>query len=394
MPAPLAKILLLSHKPPWPPVDGGTFATWQLARGLAAAGHRVDILSLATSKHPPAGDPPDGLGVKQEVVSIDTSLRVPQALRSLGSEIPYPVARFESAELRERLRGRSADLAQIDGFPMALYLETLQSATRVQTIRVHNDEGSLWSQRAATTRGLRQLVLKREADRLAAFQSRSWSRVDGLIAISEQIRRRCSETSATPSFTFPVTLDVPAEPPPLPDSPSFLHLAALDWWPNRIGLEWFLASVWPAIKQRTPDATLTLAGRGTLDVPLGPDQPDVSAVGEVDDPWDEIDRHLCLVAPNQQGSGVRVKLVEAMARGRVALTTSAGHAGLEAVPGRDLLVADEPSAMARLVSDTVADRRSAARLGRSAWAHARRHHDTATLMPRLTAFYDRLLASS
>ena len=56
-----------------------------------------------------------------------------------------------------------------------------------------------------------------------------------------------------------------------------------------------------------------------------------------------------LVAPLAFGAGTRIKLLEAFSRGVPVVTTSIGAAGLDAVPGRHLLIADAPGEMARAV---------------------------------------------
>ena len=51
------RILVVAHKPPYPPVDGGTLATLNLCLGLAKAGNNVTVLTLSTPKHPGSMEP-------------------------------------------------------------------------------------------------------------------------------------------------------------------------------------------------------------------------------------------------------------------------------------------------------------------------------------------------
>ena len=46
------KILILSHKPPYPKVDGGSIAISQMIEALLKIGHRVSLLYMETDKHP------------------------------------------------------------------------------------------------------------------------------------------------------------------------------------------------------------------------------------------------------------------------------------------------------------------------------------------------------
>ena len=77
--------------------------------------------------------------------------------------------------------------------------------------------------------------------------------------------------------------------------------------------------------------------------------------GYLDDMSDVLDDGTVVIVPLLSGSGTRVKILEAWARGLPVVSTSKGAEGLDAVDGRDLLIADEPDAFAdactRLVSD-------------------------------------------
>ncbi|MBN2262570.1 MAG: hypothetical protein JW735_06650, partial [Prolixibacteraceae bacterium] len=45
------KILFLANKPPYPPVDGGTIATFGIMEALANLGHQITVLAMNTKKH-------------------------------------------------------------------------------------------------------------------------------------------------------------------------------------------------------------------------------------------------------------------------------------------------------------------------------------------------------
>src|SRR5258706_1508202 len=73
-----------------------------------------------------------------------------------------------------------------------------------------------------------------------------------------------------------------------------------------------------------------------------------------------------VVVPLGRGGAPRLKIVEAMAMGKAIVSTTLGAEGIEAVPGRDLLVEDEPAAFADAVNRLVAEPGLAARIGQSA----------------------------
>ena len=131
---------------------------------------------------------------------------------------------------------------------------------------------------------------------------------------------------------------------------SFPHL------PNLDALDHFLAETWPQIRKRRPEARLTVAGARPPQRVLRLDGHDgVQVAGEVPDLGPLYRSHRALVVPLRAGSGTRLKILEAFASGLPVVSTTVGAEGIEAVDGKNLLIADEPQAMAaaaeRLLDD-------------------------------------------
>jgi glycosyltransferase involved in cell wall biosynthesis len=73
-----------------------------------------------------------------------------------------------------------------------------------------------------------------------------------------------------------------------------------------------------------------------------------------------------VVAPLRIARGIQNKVLEAMAMARPVVASPAAFEGIEAEPGRDLLVADGAAAMADAVGASLGHPKRAAALGRSA----------------------------
>jgi glycosyltransferase involved in cell wall biosynthesis len=73
-----------------------------------------------------------------------------------------------------------------------------------------------------------------------------------------------------------------------------------------------------------------------------------------------------VVVPMRLGSGTRIKVLEALARGKAMVSTSIGIEGLDLRPGVDVVVADEPAAFAQACTRLLGDREARRQLGRTA----------------------------
>ena len=78
------KILILSHKPPYPKIDGGSIAIAQVLEVLLEQGHHVTFLCMETDKHPANSITRTNLSFK--VIYVNTKLKIASAISNLFSK--------------------------------------------------------------------------------------------------------------------------------------------------------------------------------------------------------------------------------------------------------------------------------------------------------------------
>jgi len=125
------------------------------------------------------------------------------------------------------------------------------------------------------------------------------------------------------AVAVPIATPVPARCEPLPDAPSAAVLGSWGWGPNRLALE-VLLDVWPEVRRKVPGATLTIAGPGSE----GLRGDGVRGLGRVGAPQEILDEAAVVPFPCPPSSGPKVKSLEALAHGRVLVTTPHGVEGI------------------------------------------------------------------
>jgi glycosyltransferase involved in cell wall biosynthesis len=85
--------------------------------------------------------------------------------------------------------------------------------------------------------------------------------------------------------------------------------------------------------------------------------------GLVPDVTPYFEQAAVVVAPIRQGSGTRLKVLEALGRGKAVVATSVAAEGLDLRPGVDLEIADDPEAFARACAHLLADPAARRELG-------------------------------
>lgn len=173
---------------------------------------------------------------------------------------------------------------------------------------------------------------------------------------------------------------------PLPPAPTALFLGSLIYPPNRNAAVYLMQEIWPRVRRRVADATLTIAGQSPESVPGHDDPPagvEFSGFVEDLDPLYTATRVVC--APIFAGGGTRIKIVEAAAHGRPVVATTLGAEGLELEDGREILLRDDPDSFATAVAELMQDDERARRIGEAARTAIERTYDRDQIIERIRA---------
>jgi polysaccharide biosynthesis protein PslH len=184
----------------------------------------------------------------------------------------------------------------------------------------------------------------------------------------------------------------PTDPPP--DGRTLVYFGLLSTVPNVDGVTHFAQSIWPRIAAAHPQARWKIIGGRPPPSLLALAGPRVELTGFVSDLRPHLAAAAAVVVPLRLGSGTPLKIVEAMAMGKAIVTTTLGTEGIDAVPGRDLLVEDQPVAFADAVRRLLAEPGLAARIGQSARQLAVDRYGWSRAARALEGFYRRILETA
>ena len=181
---------------------------------------------------------------------------------------------------------------------------------------------------------------------------------------------------------------------PTPDGVTVLYFGLLATTPNRDAVAHFVGDIWPHVAASNPQACCKIVGGRAPPSLLQLAEPRVELTGFVPDLRPHLAGAAVVVVPLRLGGGTRLKIVEAMAMGKAIVTTTLGMEGIKAVPGRDILVEDEPEAFAAAVSRLLAEPGLAARIGQSARQLAMDKYSWSGAARDLEQFYRRVLENA
>jgi glycosyltransferase involved in cell wall biosynthesis len=235
---------------------------------------------------------------------------------------------------------------------------------------------------------------KLRREELAAYRN-----ADGvyLCSVADQ-RRLLEQVPGIRTLVVPNAADVEyyhsrsTDPPP--DRRTVVFFGHLSYFPNVDAVTYFVREIWPHIAEVNPEARLKIIGDKAPPSLLSLARPGIELTGFVSDLRPHLAAAAAVVVPLRLGGGTRLKIVEAMAMGTAIVSTSLGVEGIEAVPGRDLLVEDKPVAFASAVNRLLAEPSLAARLGQSARQLAVQRYAWSGAARALENFYREILYGS
>jgi glycosyltransferase involved in cell wall biosynthesis len=151
------------------------------------------------------------------------------------------------------------------------------------------------------------------------------------------------------------------------DFPSLVFVAEMGTLTNVHSILEFYDKIYPLIRKELPQTKLYLVGRkpSAEITNLAADQ-SVVVTGYVDSVKPYIAKSSIFVAPLILGTGIKNKVLEAMAMGKCVVTTSIGAQGINAVSGKDLIIADDPNEFATWVVNLLKDKQLRQKLGDNA----------------------------
>jgi len=400
------RILQLCHKPPRPAVDGGCLAMDSLTQGLIHEGHHVKVLCLHTHKHPYRPEDLDATYLERtqfETVYAETELNLRDAASHVVTGESYHLSRFHVPRMErvveKALRTHYYDVVILESMFMTSYIPAIRRLSDAEIVlRAHNVEHRIWEDVQGQLRGPKQWLLRFFQRKLKSAEVDILSRVDAVATITENDAawfRTQENDSGMPSRvrSVPFGLDVERTPhSAMGQAPNHvLHLGAMDWTPNLQGVRWMLHEVWPDVRSRMPHTSLHLAGRNMPDEFQSQPDKGVNVVGEVADAQATYDTPCVVVVPLHAGSGMRIKLAEALAAGRPIVTTSKGMEGMDLVHGEHVLVGDTADTMAQWVVKLLQEPELAVRIGTQGRQWALDHLDHRARARELTTFLKTLV---
>lgn len=364
------RILVLSPIEPYPPNGGWALVVYNDLLNLQNRGHELHLLANTSNATADPG-PMERVCHTQYFYKYKPP-RWRQVIANAGDRLPFSVARYVNREITEAARRIIAlhgiDVVLCEDVAMGTYGPALNDEFQTPFfIRGHNVDTQILQRFLAEQRNPVLRVLGRWQERkLRSYEGSILGQADGFSMITEsdaaEVRRLFPNLK--PAVVGAGTDLSYFQNPGEPRQPSvIIHVGSLTAFTKLEALLWFCREVLPLIRKQRPDATLELVGSAPAEAFAAFER--VSALGRVPDERPYLWHGRVFIAPQFVGSGVRLKILNAMATGNAVVCTPIACEGIPLRDGEHALIRETPSQFADAVLSVLGDDALADRLGRN-----------------------------
>ncbi len=415
------QILFLTQIIPWPPDAGPKVKTWQVLQYLKGEGHQVHLASFVRPEEEQHVQALASVCASVHTVPIrrSTAANLGYYLKSLWSGRPFLIERDDLHGMRRLVRSilaeREIDLIHADqlsmvqfAFSSAYPLDALGAVAHAGKRRpflvfdAHNATWTIMERMRETMAWYLRPVLSLEARRIRRYEGEIVRSFDHTFAVAEPDAAALREaagslpgkldTSGSRISVIPIGVDTSRLHPAKrrPNSMNILTLGTLHYPPNADGVRWFAREVFPLVREQLPTACLTIVGKNPPSdfMQMAAEDPQhMTVTGYVPDLEPYFEQAAVVVVPVRAGGGMRVRILEAFARGMPAVTTTVGLEGIEAEPGKEIFVEDTPRDFAASVIKVLGDADLQARLAENGRRLAETRYDFRVVLQELGRVY-------
>jgi polysaccharide biosynthesis protein PslH len=336
------KILVITQKPIFPINDGGKVAMKALENELKANFNSVYNATISTEKHTAENN----LNIDL-LLEIKTSQKWKIGLQFLFFGKKMLLKRFynskSASKLIDFIEEKKIETVIFDGFYACSFLEGIQKKTVVKCIlRSHNIESEIWYSRSENNASfIKKFIFTWVAISLKNLETKIAKKVNQIWTLS------CDDSLFFEKYIehqkvklIPIGFDVQKTNVDF-KSNSFFMIGAMDWHPNREAVDFIIEKVLPLTKNKN-NFSLIIAGKSMPKIYFEKKIKQLIIKDEILDLESFFKISGTLIAPILSGSGIRVKILDAMARGIPVITTKIGALGINKTGKETLFFAETP----------------------------------------------------
>jgi len=360
-------LLLLIHRIPYPPNKGDKIRSYHLLKHLARD-YKVHLATFVDDagdwQHVPTVEK---MCASSHFASLNPTLARVRSLGALVKNRSLSLDYYRDAGMQrwvdQTVAAHKIERVLVFSSAMAQYADKYPNARRV--VDFCDVDSDKWRQYADKKSWPMSWLYRHEARQLLSYERQVAREYDASLFVSapeaDLFRQLAPESDARIGFfsngvdTDYFSPDAAGASPFKEGERAIVFTGAMDYWPNVDAVQWFAADVMPLLRARFPDLVFYIVGArpSPAVLELGK-QSNIVVTGTVPDVRPYIAHARAAVAPLRIARGIQNKVLEAMAMATPVVVSPQALEGIEAEPGRELVLANDATGFADAVANLLA----------------------------------------
>ncbi len=381
------------------PIDkGGKIRTYQMLKELKK-NHRITYLTLddgsadADALEKASEYAHETIAIPHRTAAKFSGKFYFELANNLASELPYFMQKYVSQSMfeavKEKAKPENFDVVVCDFLMPAV---NMPGDIDVPTVLFqHNVEAMIWRRHfEVQTNRVKKLYLKNQWRKSFEYERDVCQKFDYVAAVSREDADRMRADYNTENVAdVPTGVDTEFFKPDdqiEKDEFNLVFTGSMDWLPNEDAIDWFAREIYPLVKEKIPQVSLTVVGRNPFASLVEASRKDSSIVvtGRVADVRPFMSEASVYIVPLRIGGGTRIKIYEAMAMNLPVVSTTIGAEGLPVKNGEEIVLRDTPTDFADAVVELLTDKNRARKIGASAAKTVRENFGWRTVAEKFT----------
>lgn len=363
------KILVITTRVPYPLTDGGKIVTYNVIKYLALRGHNITLVCFNNENKKY-----HELEKYCKLIIINKNLKTNYLglFFNIFSGIPYGISKYYSTIAKKKiydlLKKNKYDIVHLDHLHTAYYGVFIENNFNLPVIlQEHNVENIIMKR---FYKNQKNIFIKFYAyfqyKKLYKYESKICEIFDRCFMITKidekTIKNMNSniKTSVVPagvdtSYFYPLKFKE--------EEYSLVSVASMNWLPNIEAIEWFCKEILPLIKKKVQRIKLYIVGINPSNNIKSLASNDVIVTGFVKDVRKYIAKGQVFIVPLKTGSGMRIKILNALAMGKAIVSTSIGCEGIDVTDRENIFIADSKEEFADKIIYLLNNKSERKRLG-------------------------------
>jgi len=363
-------ILIIANKTVFPSSDGGSLAMGKLCDILIDQQYMIDLISISKnntllntiekpteSKH--------NTHINQIVFQKNMRFNILSFVNSILQNTSYQASRFYHKKIQKFIQNKvdkkKYKIIIFESIFTTIYLNKLKTPPSTKKIlRAHNIEHKIWRD-LANQQKVKKIPFLLLANQLRILEENTPRKLDYILTLSEKDEKYFKSRFPKKTYNIPVTFKTQSNKITKIQN-SIFHLGAMDWKPNIEGLDWFLKKVKPLIEIKN-NIKIYIAGKNMPTHYMRHKSENIIINSSIENAHDYIKNKEILFVPLLSGSGIRIKILEAMSIGTPVISTTQGANGIPYTHNKNIIIADNPDDFADAIHKLIENKSWARKIG-------------------------------